>query len=150
MCSSLHDVILTDLTSNEDIVPMETVDSVVSGYQRNQNIFYRKRRFSQQNRSDVLSVIHFVVSPGGFNVCDFEEGMCEWNLTSLSNLKWVRTNQQSLSITDPLKGPGRDHSSNNVTGITENQSIFSQSVGCLISTEGMVQSEPPHFLKNFK
>lgn len=42
MCSSLHDVILTDLASNEDIVPMETVDS--AGYQRNQNIFYRKRR----------------------------------------------------------------------------------------------------------
>lgn len=44
MCSSLHDVILTDLASNEDIVPMETIDSVVSGYQRNQNVFYRKRR----------------------------------------------------------------------------------------------------------
>ncbi|XP_036973964.1 apical endosomal glycoprotein isoform X1 [Acanthopagrus latus] len=53
---------------------------------------------------------------GEFSICDFEEGLCEWDLTSLSNLKWFRTNQQSLSITDPLRGPGRDHSSNSVTG----------------------------------
>lgn len=32
----------------------------------------------------------------------------------------------------------------------ENHNIFSQSVGCLISTEGMVQSQPLRFLKNFK
>lgn len=33
MCSSLHDVILTELTSNEvPIVPMKSVNRVVSGY----------------------------------------------------------------------------------------------------------------------
>ncbi|XP_068609348.1 apical endosomal glycoprotein [Brachionichthys hirsutus] len=52
----------------------------------------------------------------GFRRCDFEEGLCDWNLSSLSTLKWVRTNQESISITDPLKGPGRDHSNNSRTG----------------------------------
>ncbi|XP_073334470.1 apical endosomal glycoprotein [Pagrus major] len=53
---------------------------------------------------------------GDFRLCDFEEGLCDWDLSSISNLKWFRTNQQSLSITDPLKGPGRDHSNNSATG----------------------------------
>uniref|UniRef100_H3CHH6 MAM domain-containing protein n=1 Tax=Tetraodon nigroviridis TaxID=99883 RepID=H3CHH6_TETNG len=48
--------------------------------------------------------------------CDFEEGLCEWNLASLSLLKWVRTSQKNISLSDPLKGPGRDHSTNSVTG----------------------------------
>ncbi|XP_031133327.1 apical endosomal glycoprotein isoform X1 [Sander lucioperca] len=48
--------------------------------------------------------------------CDFEAGLCDWDLTSLSSLKWVRTNQESISVSDPLKGPGRDHSNNTVTG----------------------------------
>ncbi|XP_059214592.1 apical endosomal glycoprotein [Centropristis striata] len=48
--------------------------------------------------------------------CDFEEGLCDWSLDSLSPLKWVRTHQSSISNTDPLKGPGRDHSTNTATG----------------------------------
>ncbi|KAM3600027.1 uncharacterized protein V6R79_015952 [Siganus canaliculatus] len=53
---------------------------------------------------------------GDFNRCDFENGLCGWDLTSLSNLTWVRTNQMSLSVSDPLIGPGRDHSNNSVAG----------------------------------
>ncbi|XP_044029538.1 apical endosomal glycoprotein isoform X2 [Siniperca chuatsi] len=53
---------------------------------------------------------------GEYRLCDFEEGLCDWDLTSLSRLKWVRTNQENISITDPLKGPGRDHSNNSATG----------------------------------
>uniref|UniRef100_A0A3Q3L3T1 MAM domain containing 4 n=1 Tax=Mastacembelus armatus TaxID=205130 RepID=A0A3Q3L3T1_9TELE len=34
----------------------------------------------------------------------------------MSKLKWVRTSQQNISITDPLKGPGRDHSTNSASG----------------------------------
>nr|XP_046231633.1 apical endosomal glycoprotein [Scatophagus argus] len=52
----------------------------------------------------------------GFRRCDFEEGLCDWDLTSLSKLKWIRTNQENISMSDPLKGPGRDHSNNSVTG----------------------------------
>lgn len=65
-----------------------------------------------------LSVNEFIVwSPEGFRRCDFEEDLCEWDLSSLSKLKWVRTNQENISITDPLKGPGRDHSNNSATGL---------------------------------
>ncbi|XP_038124298.1 apical endosomal glycoprotein isoform X2 [Cyprinodon tularosa] len=46
----------------------------------------------------------------GYNRCDFEEGLCNWDLRSFSKLKWIRTNQENISRTDPLKGPGRDHS----------------------------------------
>uniref|UniRef100_UPI0037E80A4D apical endosomal glycoprotein n=1 Tax=Semicossyphus pulcher TaxID=241346 RepID=UPI0037E80A4D len=52
----------------------------------------------------------------GYQRCDFEDGMCIWDMTSLSPLKWIRTNQESISMTDPLKGPGRDHSTNSATG----------------------------------
>ncbi|XP_051268409.1 apical endosomal glycoprotein [Dicentrarchus labrax] len=55
-------------------------------------------------------------SCAAFKACDFEIDMCNWDLTSLSSLKWVRTNQEKISITDPLKGPGRDHSTNSKTG----------------------------------
>ncbi|KAM9820210.1 apical endosomal glycoprotein [Neosynchiropus ocellatus] len=48
--------------------------------------------------------------------CDFERDECEWDLRSLSDLRWVRTNQRSISETDPLKGPGRDHSTNTASG----------------------------------
>ncbi|KAM9338394.1 apical endosomal glycoprotein [Symphorus nematophorus] len=51
-----------------------------------------------------------------FRRCDFEDGLCDWSLASLSSLKWVRTNQESISFTDPLQGPGRDHSNNSETG----------------------------------
>lgn len=53
---------------------------------------------------------------GGYRLCDFEDGLCDWDLTSLSSLKWIRTNQKSISVADPLRGPGRDHSSNSQTG----------------------------------
>ncbi|XP_029301211.1 apical endosomal glycoprotein [Cottoperca gobio] len=48
--------------------------------------------------------------------CDFEEDLCGWDLRSLSTLKWVWTNQVNISVTDPLQGPGRDHSNNSATG----------------------------------
>uniref|UniRef100_A0A8C3A127 MAM domain-containing protein n=1 Tax=Cyclopterus lumpus TaxID=8103 RepID=A0A8C3A127_CYCLU len=37
-------------------------------------------------------------------------------MRSVSQLRWVRTNQKSISNSDPLKGPGRDHSTNSATG----------------------------------
>lgn len=53
----------------------------------------------------------------GYHRCDFEEGLCDmWDLRSVSSLKWVRTNQKNISITDPMKGPGRDYSTNTATG----------------------------------
>uniref|UniRef100_A0A3B5LIQ1 MAM domain-containing protein n=1 Tax=Xiphophorus couchianus TaxID=32473 RepID=A0A3B5LIQ1_9TELE len=33
-------------------------------------------------------------------------------MRSFSKLKWIRTNQENISRTDPWKGPGRDHSNN--------------------------------------
>ncbi|KAK7896128.1 hypothetical protein WMY93_021453 [Mugilogobius chulae] len=51
-----------------------------------------------------------------FHRCDFEDGLCDmWDLSSVY-LKWVRTNQKNISTTDPMKGPGRDHSNNTATG----------------------------------
>lgn len=52
----------------------------------------------------------------GYQRCDFEEGLCNWDLRSLSPLKWVRTNQETISVADPLQGPGRDHSNNSAAG----------------------------------
>ncbi|XP_071322450.1 apical endosomal glycoprotein [Trachinotus anak] len=52
----------------------------------------------------------------GYQLCDFEQGLCEWDLRSLSTLKWVWTSQENISRSDPLKGPGRDHSNNTVSG----------------------------------
>ncbi|KAJ3605045.1 hypothetical protein NHX12_027096, partial [Muraenolepis orangiensis] len=52
----------------------------------------------------------------GYQACDFEDGMCEWDLRSLSPLKWTRTTQNDISTTDPLQGPGRDHSTNSASG----------------------------------
>lgn len=66
----------------------------------------------------LLSENEFIVwSPEGFRRCDFEEDLCEWDLSSLSKLKWVKTNQENISIANPLKGPGRDHSNNSATGL---------------------------------
>ncbi|KAK0130650.1 Apical endosomal glycoprotein [Merluccius polli] len=48
--------------------------------------------------------------------CDFEDGLCDWDLRSFSPLKWNRTTQNLISTTDPLKGPGRDHSTNSASG----------------------------------
>uniref|UniRef100_UPI003AAC9054 apical endosomal glycoprotein n=1 Tax=Centroberyx gerrardi TaxID=166262 RepID=UPI003AAC9054 len=53
---------------------------------------------------------------GEYQSCDFEKDLCKWDLRSLSDLKWVRTNQENISTTDPLKGPGRDHSTNSASG----------------------------------
>ncbi|KAE8284847.1 Apical endosomal glycoprotein MAM domain-containing protein 4 Precursor [Larimichthys crocea] len=52
----------------------------------------------------------------GFDFCDFEKHWCSWDWRSISPLKWVRMTQENFSITDPLKGPGRDYSSNSVSG----------------------------------
>ncbi|XP_034048992.1 apical endosomal glycoprotein [Thalassophryne amazonica] len=53
---------------------------------------------------------------GAYRLCDFEQDLCDWDLRSLSTLKWVRRNQKTISNTDLLKGPGRDHSNNTVSG----------------------------------
>uniref|UniRef100_A0A667Y0Y2 MAM domain-containing protein n=1 Tax=Myripristis murdjan TaxID=586833 RepID=A0A667Y0Y2_9TELE len=34
----------------------------------------------------------------------------------MSNLKWVRTSQEKITLTNPLQGPGRDHSTNSASG----------------------------------
>lgn len=65
----------------------------------------------------LVPLLWSVWSPGAS--CDFEEGLCEWNLDSLSPLKWVRTSQEQISLSDPLQGPGRDHSNNRVTGVNQ-------------------------------
>uniref|UniRef100_A0A3B5QH38 MAM domain containing 4 n=1 Tax=Xiphophorus maculatus TaxID=8083 RepID=A0A3B5QH38_XIPMA len=51
-----------------------------------------------------------------YHHCDFEEDLCDWDLRSLSKLKWIRTNQENISRTDPWTGPGRDHSNNTASG----------------------------------
>ncbi|KAM9323035.1 apical endosomal glycoprotein [Pholidichthys leucotaenia] len=48
--------------------------------------------------------------------CDFEDDLCGWDLRSFSDLKWVRTNQESISMSDPRRGPGRDHTNNTASG----------------------------------
>lgn len=54
-----------------------------------------------------------------YQICDFEDGLCDWDLRSLSSLKWVRTSQTSISSSlEPLVGPGRDHSNNTAAGWT--------------------------------
>ncbi|XP_069016310.1 apical endosomal glycoprotein [Embiotoca jacksoni] len=53
---------------------------------------------------------------GEYQRCDFEEGLCSWDLRSISRLKWVRTTQRDISTSDPMKGPGRDQSTNSVSG----------------------------------
>nr|XP_057920717.1 apical endosomal glycoprotein isoform X2 [Doryrhamphus excisus] len=52
----------------------------------------------------------------GYRRCDFEKDLCDWDLRSLSKLKWVRMSQGNIPISDPVKGPGRDHSSNSASG----------------------------------
>nr|XP_015798985.2 apical endosomal glycoprotein [Nothobranchius furzeri] len=51
-----------------------------------------------------------------YHRCDFENDLCGWDLRSISKLKWIRTSQEKISRSDPLKGPGRDHSSNTASG----------------------------------
>ncbi|XP_026859460.2 apical endosomal glycoprotein [Electrophorus electricus] len=53
---------------------------------------------------------------GGYLGCDFEDGLCNWDLRTLSPLKWIRTSQMNISLSEPLRGPGRDHSTNSVSG----------------------------------
>ncbi|XP_067106662.1 apical endosomal glycoprotein [Osmerus mordax] len=53
---------------------------------------------------------------GGYWSCDFEEDLCDWDLRSLSPLRWKRTNQMNISLSDPRQGPGRDHSNNTASG----------------------------------
>uniref|UniRef100_A0A672JN69 MAM domain-containing protein n=1 Tax=Salarias fasciatus TaxID=181472 RepID=A0A672JN69_SALFA len=57
-----------------------------------------------------------IVLFAGYQLCDFEQDWCGWDNRSISSLKWIRTNQLSLSTTDPQKGPGRDHSENTAAG----------------------------------
>uniref|UniRef100_A0A3Q1HBY1 MAM domain-containing protein n=1 Tax=Anabas testudineus TaxID=64144 RepID=A0A3Q1HBY1_ANATE len=49
-------------------------------------------------------------------MCDFEDNRCDWDLRSVSRLKWVWTSQENISTSDPLRGPGRDHSNNSASG----------------------------------
>ncbi|XP_041666036.1 apical endosomal glycoprotein isoform X2 [Cheilinus undulatus] len=53
---------------------------------------------------------------GDYRLCDFEDDLCDWSLKSLSPLKWKRMNQENISMIDPMKGPGRDHSNNSAAG----------------------------------
>ncbi|KAK7131349.1 hypothetical protein R3I94_016476 [Phoxinus phoxinus] len=48
--------------------------------------------------------------------CDFEDDLCGWDIRTISSLKWTRTNQMNISLSEPRKGPGRDHSNNTMTG----------------------------------
>ncbi|XP_021324713.2 apical endosomal glycoprotein isoform X2 [Danio rerio] len=50
------------------------------------------------------------------NSCNFEDGLCWWDLRSMASLKWTWTDQMNISLSEPLKGPGRDHSSNTASG----------------------------------
>lgn len=47
---------------------------------------------------------------------------------TISKLIWVRTNQENISLSDPLKGPGRDHSNNSVTGVGKKKKLIFFSV----------------------
>ncbi|KAB5549223.1 hypothetical protein PHYPO_G00064910 [Pangasianodon hypophthalmus] len=53
---------------------------------------------------------------GEYMSCNFEEDMCGWDVRSFSSLKWIRTSQMNISMSEPLKGPGRDHSTNSASG----------------------------------
>ncbi|XP_051959862.1 apical endosomal glycoprotein [Xyrauchen texanus] len=48
--------------------------------------------------------------------CNFEDDLCDWDLRPASSLKWIKTNQMNISLSEPLKGPGRDHSTNTMAG----------------------------------
>ncbi|XP_028829845.1 apical endosomal glycoprotein [Denticeps clupeoides] len=52
----------------------------------------------------------------GYWRCDFEEGLCMWDLKIMSPLKWNRTLQTNLTTSDHRIGPGRDHSENTASG----------------------------------
>ncbi|XP_024918601.1 apical endosomal glycoprotein isoform X2 [Cynoglossus semilaevis] len=53
----------------------------------------------------------------GYQLFDFEDQLSDlWDLRTISSLKWVRTSQDNISLTDPLRGPGRDHSNNSAAG----------------------------------
>ncbi|KAK3524127.1 hypothetical protein QTP70_018036, partial [Hemibagrus guttatus] len=54
--------------------------------------------------------------PGGYMSCNFEKDLCSWDLRSFSGLKWIRTRQMNISMSEPLRGPGRDHSTNSAEG----------------------------------
>lgn len=53
----------------------------------------------------------------GYWFCDFEADLCGWDLRSPSPLKWKVLGQANISLSDPLRGPGRDHSTNTASGV---------------------------------
>ncbi|XP_053334693.1 apical endosomal glycoprotein [Clarias gariepinus] len=53
---------------------------------------------------------------GEYMHCNFEEDQCGWDLRSFSSLKWTWTSQVNISLSEALKGPGRDHSTNSASG----------------------------------
>ncbi|XP_041916019.1 apical endosomal glycoprotein [Alosa sapidissima] len=53
---------------------------------------------------------------GGYWFCNFEKDLCEWDLRTLSPLRWSVSSQADISLSDPLRGPGRDHSNNTASG----------------------------------
>lgn len=55
-------------------------------------------------------------STGGYMSCNFEKDLCRWDIRSISSLKWIRTSQMNISMSEPLRGPGRDHSRNSASG----------------------------------
>ncbi|KAF4077069.1 hypothetical protein AMELA_G00203870 [Ameiurus melas] len=53
---------------------------------------------------------------GEYMSCNFEIDLCGWDIRSISSLKWIWTSQMNISMSEPLRGPGRDHSSNSASG----------------------------------
>ena len=53
----------------------------------------------------------------GYWFCDFEADLCGWDLRTPSPLKWKVLGQANISLSDPLRGPGRDHSTNTASGV---------------------------------
>ncbi|XP_066502340.1 apical endosomal glycoprotein [Hoplias malabaricus] len=51
-----------------------------------------------------------------YKSCDFEDDLCGWDVRTFSRLQWKRTNQMNISMSEPLRGPGRDHSTNSASG----------------------------------
>ncbi|KAK2827613.1 hypothetical protein Q7C36_018539 [Tachysurus vachellii] len=52
----------------------------------------------------------------GYMSCNFEEDMCAWDIRSIPGFKWIWTSQMNISMSEPLRGPGRDHSTNSAKG----------------------------------
>lgn len=48
--------------------------------------------------------------------CDFENSTCGWDLRTISRLNWTLSSQADIFTSEPMRGPGRDHTKNSVSG----------------------------------